>query len=130
MPYTVPTRADFTSRFPVFADSDSALIDRLLAEASASVDESWVEGDYQPAILYLTAHLLATDNSGEGDAVNIGGAGGGVLTSESFGGMSASYATPSFAEGSLSSNDQYGTTEYGRRFLALLKRNVGGPFVA
>jgi hypothetical protein len=44
--------------------------------------------------------------------------------------MSASYAAPSFSEGSLSSNDQYGTTEYGRRFFALLKRNVVGPFVA
>jgi hypothetical protein len=130
MPYTAPTVDQFQKRFPVFGDADTDLIQTLITEASASVDTSWVETDYQPAIMYLAAHLLATDNSGEDDTPTIGGAGGGQLTSESFGGISASYAAQSFAEGSLSADDQYGTTEYGRRFLALLQRNRGGPLVA
>ena len=131
MPYTVPTRAQFLARFPVFAESPEAQIDALLLEASNSVDSTWTEPDYQPAIMYLAAHLLATDNSGEDEQIEIGsaGSGGGQLTSESYGGMSASYAAPTFAQGSLSSDDEYGTTVYGRRYLALLQRNRGGPIV-
>lgn len=131
MPYTVPSVDQFHTRFPIFADSDDDLIAVMIAEASRSVDTTWEEGDYQPAIMYLAAHLLATDNSGEGETVNVGAAGGdGAIVSESFQGLgSVSYASRTIAPGSLSASDQYGTTEYGRRYKALLKRNRGGPLV-
>ena len=76
MPYELPTSDMFTTRFPIFADADSDLIDMLILEASGSVDQSWREEDYQPAIMYLAAHLYATDNSAEGSSVNYGGSGG------------------------------------------------------
>lgn len=131
MPYTTPTAAQFKTRFPIFGDTDNGIIDALIAEASRRVDHSWKDGDYQPAIMYLTAHLLATDNSSEDSSVQIGAAGGRTIASESFGGgLSRSYANSSFtAEGSLSSDDEYGTTEYGRRYYSLLKLNKGGPLV-
>lgn len=131
MPYVVPTVAQFRTRFPIFDDSSDGLIQMLLDEASHSVDTGWEEKDYQPAIMYLAAHLLATDNSSEGEDVSVGGAGGGTIISESFGGISASYANQSFSSaGSLSADDQFGTTEYGRRYLALLYLNQRGPRVA
>lgn len=132
MPYTVPTSQQFLTRFPIFGDVDSDLIDALIAEASNKVDSSWNEGDYQPAIMYLAAHLLATDNSAEGDVPEVGAAGGKVVASQSFGsGLSVSYASGGFSsmQGSLSSDDEYGTTEYGRRYLSLLRLNKSGPLV-
>lgn len=128
MSYTPPTRAEFLTRFPIFDDPELypvATIDFVLAEAIRTVDNTWMEADYAPAILYLTAHLLATDNSLDGEDVEFGGMA--QVASESFGGMSISYANG--ASGSLSANEQYGSTEYGRRFLVLLRRNQTGPVV-
>lgn len=127
MPYTVPTVDDFLARWPIFGDSDSDLIQQMLDEAAGQIDISWREADYQPAILYLSAHLLATDNSDEGAEVVIGGSQG-AIASESFGGMSISYATAGSADASANAS-QYGSTEYGRRFYNLLIKNRGGPLV-
>lgn len=120
MPYTIPTVDDFTTRFPVFADRDEDQIQRCIDEASGSVDTCWVERDYQPAILYLTAHLLMTDESQEGDTPSIGPTQGGV-SAEHFGPMSISYKD--FPEGSLSSSETFGTTSFGRKYLSLLHVN-------
>jgi hypothetical protein len=122
MPYELPTASQFKTRFPIFEDKDDALVTMIIAEASASVDSSWAEADYQPAIMYLAAHLLATDNSAEGESVIIGGSAGGGIASESFGGMSISYDKGSSAN-SAASNSKWGSTEYGRRFYDLLVRN-------
>ena len=126
MAYVVPTEADFRARFPIFQDAEPEPIIRALAEATSEVDTTWREADYAPAILYLAAHLYSTDNSEEGGEVELGGVTGSIA-SESFSGMSISYA--SRASGSLSNSDRYGSTEYGRRYLALLRRNCGGPIV-
>lgn len=120
MPYTQPTVDQFTQRFPIFEDAEPDQIQVLLTEASASVDQSWAEADYQPAIMYLAAHLLATDSSQVGDDVGAGG--NGTIASESFNGMSVSYVRPNgVSSGAFVS--EYSTTSYGRRYLALLKRN-------
>jgi len=120
MPYTQPTVEQFQTRFPVFSEADEAQIQTLLTEASASVDESWAEADFQPAIMYLAAHLLATDSSQEGDDVGAGG--DGTIASESFNGMSVSYVRPNGVSGGAFTSE-YGGTSYGRRYLNLLKRN-------
>lgn len=131
MSYDLPTDQQFKARFPIFADTDDDVVSAMIVEASGSVDKTWVEHDYQPAIMYLAAHLLATDNSADGEMVEIGAAGGGTVASESFGGgLSVSYASPvTNSQSSLSSDDEFGTTVYGRRYLALLNRNRGGPLV-
>lgn len=120
MPYTVPTVDQFKERFPVFGEAEDLQIQTLLTEASASVDLTWAEADYQPAIMYLAAHLLATDSSQEGDDVGAGG--DGTIASESFNGMSVSYVRPNGVSGGAFTSE-YSTTSYGRRYLALLKRN-------
>jgi len=123
MSYDLPSVDQFKERFPIFQDRDDTLIQAIMNETKSSIDDSWIEADYQPAVMYLTAHLLATDNSDEGGEVEVGSAGAGGVASESFGGgLSVSY-DKGRSSGSLSSSDRYGTTEYGRRFLALLRSN-------
>jgi hypothetical protein len=126
MPYTIPTSDDFFARFPIFEDADDDTITALIAEAASAIDESWREADYQPAILYLTAHLWALDNSQAGEDVTIGGPGN--VQSESFAGMSVSFAKQSLTSGVSSTT--YGSTEYGRRYYALLLKNKPGIAVA
>lgn len=129
MPYTTPTVDQFTTRFPIFADRDPDQIQMILNEAeSTGVDKSWREADYQPAIMYLAAHLLATDNSQEGDEVVVGAAGSGGIAGENFGGLSISYDRGN-TSGSLSSSEAYGSTEYGRRYLTMLRGNKPGVMV-
>jgi hypothetical protein len=125
-PFTQPTVDDFIDRFPIFAKADYDQIEFCLDEASGQVDTTWLEQDYRPAILYLTAHLLATDNSQAGEEVQFGPPPGSVV-SESFPGMSVTYDKPLADE--AATNSQYGSTFYGRRFYALLMRNQGGPIV-
>lgn len=125
MAYTAPTREEFLARFPIFADKDEAVVDACLLEATNTVDTSWREVDYAPAIMYLAAHLLAVDNSAEGESVSVGG-GGGAIASESFGGMSISYDGGG-AAADAAAKSQWGSTEYGRRFYAMVKRNKPGP---
>lgn len=126
MAYTVPTVDDFVERFPVFEDRDEDQIQLCIDEASRSVDSTWVEADAPVAILYLAAHLLVTDQSQIGDQVLVGQQSGAVQ-SESFGPMSVSYAAPTM--NSLTSNAEFGSTEYGRRYLRLLNNNHPGPVV-
>lgn len=127
--YDAPTPAQFKARFPIFDDQDDPRIQIFLNEAGSSVDRTWNINDYQVAIMYLAAHLLATDNSDEGSEVEIGPAGGGAIASESFGGgLSVSYTTGASA-GDAASNSKYGSTEYGRRYYNLLIRNRRGPLV-
>lgn len=120
MPYTTPTAAEFKTRFPVFVSEGDDRIDAFLVEAQRSVDDSWLEDDYQPATMYLAAHLLLTENQAAGAAVGTSG----VVKSESFGGeISKTYVTGS-------EEDALGLrgSVYGRRYLELLKKNHGGPF--
>ena len=127
MAYEPVTLEMFRARFPVFGEAPDEQVQLILAEASTRVGTTWKDTDYQPAILYLTAHLLATDASQEGDAVGVGSSGGGGIASESFGGMSISYAGggPTTNWGAVRAF--YETTEYGRRFYRIMKNNFGGP---
>lgn len=106
MPYTVPTSAQFKLRFPVYASESDERINSILLEASSSVDQSWVEADYQPAIMYLAAHLLATSGGDEDDETddNGGSDGDGGIASESFGPLSVSYFQNGGSSGSSSSS--------------------------
>jgi hypothetical protein len=124
---TPPTIDDFNARFPAFGDYDQDEAQFCLTQAINSVDNTWRDLDYVPAILYLTAHLLATDAGADGDTIEVGG-GTGAIASESFGGMSVSYASSSDTGATVDSS-QYSTTIYGRRYYALLQNNRGGPVV-
>lgn len=122
MAYTAPTAADFKARFPVFAGLSDAFVDLLLGEAKLAVDDTWLsQGDYTTGVLYLAAHLAATDKSQATDEGDAGGSGGDIA-SESWGPMSVSYTKDASSTGDNTAS-QYSTTEYGRRFLSLLRKN-------
>lgn len=131
MPYVVPTIQMFLTKFPEFEDTDGGRVQLYLDEAAGNIDKRWLENDYQPAIMYLAAHLIATSGSGEAGDILVGSAGDGVVASESYGPISLSYASGRGGRGAASSSVEslYGTTEYGVRFLSLLRRNFP-PIVA
>lgn len=131
MAYTVPDYAAFIARFPIFTDTaqyPQPTVEALLVEASGQVDQDWIERDYAPAIMYLTAHMLALDNSGANDFVDIGGPT--AIASESFSGMSMSYKTLAPTPGSAFASSNFGNTVYGRRYFDLLKKNKPAVVVA
>lgn len=121
MPYEVPTVADFRDRFPEF-DPDTfpdKKVSVLLGEAARSVDKEWIEADYQPAILYLTAHLLETF-----ELYSASYGMGGIPKQISFGNRSITFDTSALTGGSNQASYEYDFTIYGQMYLRLLHRNV------
>ena len=120
MPYSVPTATDLKARFPIFATVADATVTACIADASRFVDTSWLEADYQPAIMFLAAHYLVTEG-----ATGANPAAAGPITGERLGDASVNYAAPS-ASAQVS---DYANTVYGKRFLALLRVNQPGVLV-
>jgi hypothetical protein len=127
MPYVLPTATTLKAKFPTFASVADATITLAIAEAGASVDTTWVEADYQPAVLYLAAHIMTLDGVVI-SASDLGGAAGVInagLVSEMKVGDVAVKLGGSSGSGSGGSGSGVGlaATGYGRRYLELLRRN-------
>lgn len=105
MAVTPITFDQFQERFPKFANQEW-LFDLLIEEVTSQITDAWDEDDQDIAQLYLMAHLMATEDSEQ------------QISSESFGPISVSYVA--------SKLDGLDSTEYGRRYLRLRLRNVGG----
>lgn len=124
MPYTLPTAAQFKAKFPTFAAVAEPTITLAIQEASASVDTGWIEADYQPAIMYLAAHIMTIDGVVIAGS-DLGGAGGvinaGLVSEMKVGDVSVKLAGN--ASGGGGSGSTYATTGYGQRYLELLRRN-------
>lgn len=125
MTYVEPTAASFKQRFPGFASVSDAIVQSVLAEAIPQVGETWIERDRVPAILYLTAHMLIMEGqpaASAADAMNTVTRGPvkrvkvGDVETEFTGGSSGAGGGSGIAA-SLSSS------EYGRRYLELMRRN-------
>jgi hypothetical protein len=117
MAHTPPTPEEFKTRFPVFASETDERVQIFLTEAGNNIDDTWEESDYAPAIMYLAAHLLKTENDGTADDAS---ASSGPITSESFAGMSRSYDASKM---SAAQKSMYGGTIYGQRYYVLLLKN-------
>lgn len=111
----------FRIRYPAFAAVPDATVEYWLADAERFVDDSWIEGDRDPAKMAYAAHQLAMQ--GLGAAAGSISLPGGVTRFRS-GSMDIS-----IAEGAASalSRGGYGATRYGQEFAALQRRNFGGP---
>lgn len=102
-------------RFPEFATVDDGLIEIVMAEAGRWVDESWLEIDRDPALLHLTAHLLASQGAiGQGMSPVSG-----APVSRKLGDATNTYANRA---GALSPGDLAGTA-YGQHYMRLLRAN-------
>lgn len=122
MAYDLPTPADLKLRYPAFAEVAEDRIQFWLGDAARDVDESWAEPDYAPALIALAAHNMAREG--------LGGEGAGALpagiTSLRTGTFAATIAD---ATADRAAAGGYAATRYGQDYLALLRRNRGGPGV-
>lgn len=134
MPYETPTATAFKARYTEFDPVSDARVDVFISEALSSVDNSWVETDYQPAIMALTAHKLvlegepqrSSDPSALVDVNNLGR----KIKTRKVGDVSTEFEG---TEMSASANDKGSSftlglskTSYGQRYLQLLKLNAAG----
>lgn len=130
MVYVPPVAADLKGRFPEFNAVNDVLIGLILEEAAPQVGETWLERDRKPATLYLAAHLLTMEGE-PGRTVNGAAgatAGTGPIRRFKVGDVETEFAGSGASSGSGSGAPSYAATEYGRRFLDLLRRNF--PAVA
>lgn len=123
MPYSAPTPDQLQARYPAFAAVLDATIQVWLTDAEDWVDESWLEADYQPAIMALAAHNMAL--LGLAAASGVGNLPAGVARFKS----GAIDVTLSDSAASASAKGDYGSTPYGREYQRLLRRNFAGPRV-
>lgn len=126
MAYVEPTLADFRIRFPEFAPVGDALVNVILAEAIPRVGDTWLERDRATAILYLTAHLLASEGEPARSAGGgVGGSTSGAVKRMKVGDVEVEYAGLGSGSGS-GTTSEYASTVYGRRFLQLMRLNFPG----
>lgn len=118
--YDVPTADDVFTRFPDLDGTKEDTVTALIAEAVSQVSVKWRAVDYPVAIMYWVAHMLTTET---GEMVDRAGS----ITSESFGQQSRSYGGNNASGRSASNLD---STEYGRRFVELRRKNFPGMLVA
>lgn len=111
------TLDDFRTRFPAFDDTATDdEVELALSDAGLVVDDTWLEGDVDPATLYLAAHYLtealaAAEQTEDGET--------GTVQSESIGRISVTYAS---VDRSPDRSD-YASTRYGVRFEEYRIRN-------
>lgn len=126
MPYTLPTAAEFKAKFPTFAAVGDPTITLAIIEASASVDTTWIERDYQPAIMYMAAHIMTIDGvviagAGMGDAGGVINAG--LVSEMKVGDVQVKLAGAAGGSGGAGAATGMRSTGYGLRYLELLRRN-------
>lgn len=135
MALTPPAPSVLKTRYPAFKDADDALVTLLLQEALGAVDETWIVGDQQPALLAYAAHLLAVERMGEQSVTLDDGstlATAGPLKSASVGPASFDFSDSALsiqAQQNASTNG-LASTPFGRRYLELLRKNKPGVLVA
>lgn len=120
MPYTVPTLQDFRDRFPALSAVPDARVEYWL-DHHEPVTTDWIEDDYQPAILELTAHNIVVN-----DEVPGSGSGGDLAGVTRFRSASMDVSFSDRAANALLDSG-YDATKYGQRFRIFLRRSMGGP---
>lgn len=135
----VPNVADLKTRFPEFTVVDDARVALFIADAARSVDDSWIETDQSPAIMFLACHYMslegepsASSGSGVGsDPSNTNFKDGRFLKYRQVGDTKNEWAesaaaTAAGAMSATASEAGYRATVYGARFLKLMKLNHSG----
>jgi len=128
MSLTLPSTEQFKARYPAFASAGDALIDAVMMEASAQVDENWLAQDIAPAIMAYTAHLLTVEGFGStmqlpnGASVQVAG----PIDAIQIGDVRTTYANGVVRAKMQMDGKDTGLKEtaFGRRFLELRRRNT------
>ena len=112
-PAEVPNVAAFKAQFPEFAGVDDVSVQIALDQAGQFVDESW-GGSQTAGQMYLAAHFMVLGQSPTDTGV------GRVVTSETIGRISISYATSSAGSLAATTSGSLGSTTYGLIFNNML----------
>lgn len=112
------TAAEFKTRYPEFAPVSDALIVLVMADASAEVSDAWITADHGRAINLLTAHLLTIEGEPGRTLTGLGSAGSGLVKRDKVGDAETEFATAAATD-----LGGYGSTAYGRQYLALMARS-------
>lgn len=118
MPHEIPSAAAFKQRHPTFAAVADGTVEAMISEAARSVSTAWSESDYADAIMYLAAHMIAEETTAGGTSA---ASKAGAIKRVKADSVEIEYSGQASA-GALDA--AYGSTVYGRRFLALLRRNA------
>lgn len=112
MAYTAPDASDFSTKFPELSAliDDDDKVDAAILEAGRSVDNTWLEGDYATAILYLAAHILTVGIAA------IDSVGQEKIKSLSIGPLSITF-------GEAVNFEDFSSTPYGQAYLSLARKN-------
>jgi hypothetical protein len=119
MPYTLPTPDDLKTYLPAFASVPNETIQMYLD--GAQVDESWIETDYQPAVMLWAAWAMTDGGIGSGGEL-------GAAVASGVSSLKSGTLSVTFSDGATSASG-YETNGYGKRFLALYRKNKAGPRV-
>lgn len=143
MALTPPLASVFTGRYPEFSSVGAGLLNAVLAEAPSYVDESWLSGDQQQAMMLYAAHVLAVEGEpARSNAVANGTAAAsqspaltGGVDSVKVGDVAIKYGSnnggaSSGAAGFDGADDAFASTVYGQRFLMLRDRSFATVLVA
>jgi hypothetical protein len=122
--YAKPLPPHLKQRYPAFADVDAGTVQYWLTDAERSVDTSWSEGDYAAGLMALAAHNMALAGYGT-DAAKLAVIPAGVSRFKS----GSLDVTLTDASANARMGASYDSTRYGQEYLALLRRNRGGPLV-
>lgn len=98
---------------PEAADLDWSRTDKVIEVAAGRVSEDVFGDQYHLAVAYLAAHMLMLSDPEH--------AGAGPISAEKIGDFSRSFATGGEREG------VYGSTKYGREYLAIRQAVTFGP---
>lgn len=122
---SIPSAATFKARHPRFAAVADGTVDLYLAEAGNEVRETcWDAADYPVGVMYLAAHMMVMEGALAPTKTALGV--GNQIKKVKAGDVETEFSTDapnSGIGGQLWAT--YGQTEYGRRYLALARRNGG-----
>lgn len=125
MAYTQADAATLKATFPKFAAVDDAVIETWLTQARRSVDDSWAEDDRAMGEMLLAAHYLTLEGFGTGAEAEI--ASGGLAGMKSVKSGNFSFTKDDASSGAAAGS--FESTNYGQRWLQLLKQNKAGARV-
>jgi hypothetical protein len=121
--YVKPTAANLIARYPAFALIAIGTIRLFLRDAERSIDTSWSEADYAPALMALAAHRMSGEGLGATASSTSVPAG---VTRMKSGSLELGFSEK-VAQGQVTA--ALDSTRYGAEYLALLRRNKAGPRV-
>jgi hypothetical protein len=123
--YAKPTAQDLIDRYPAFAGVAVSTIEYWLKDAERSVDTSWLEGDYAPALMLQACHMMTLIGLGTGAEAAAAAAGASGFKRM----RSGSLDLERFDSGDGGTAGGYDATTYGQQFARLLRQNKAGPRV-